>query len=815
MKVAVLDLGSLFAKIFKTSTAPPAASSPVSSSSPSRGAAAAGAAGSRPGTSLSAARTLTVLPALAPDSPSSSRGPSVLLQPTPAALHPLLAAPHVRVSVAGRPAEAVETPASLPSSPGAAKVRSSPLPLALPPAPSSGGRSSAGSPAHLVVVARQPPGPGAVWAAYPSIGGSVGSSISSSVTASPRNPRPPCPGEKEPSARVPPGPGPKTLFFTLPDIGEEWASDSDSEDGRLGRGLSEGSGKQSFTVKSKDPLPTHFTKNVQKAIAKYSRESVSSFSSSGSPTPTEAPNSWSGSGTQSSTTGLSTERSSIYSWRDDEFDKASAQKVQQLFWEVEEMLFEGKVSPQTQNLQAECREWAGRSLHLRVLGRQLIPPADEGVEHFQSSRPASAIQRPFLDDCGHSSNIRELCISGSQIVPAVLPAPSLPGPDGTRVVDLMAHSSLEEEIFDVDGKIEEYFAFDRKQDGEDCLEQKPAHRRRTWRKHRLPPVSPHDCIRDAVAAEVFDHVWMNVVEVLEKLTRKHWELTEGKKQKEKLKVAENKSPPTVISRINADVSSVPPSRSSETRSVSLASHLNPQQIHRFSNNFYSDLNGVMTIQAKPLQQRPTCFADRTQSEQEDKPLGVGSAVLSSAQNRLARITDARGPQTSAKKTLAHRRLPSLTSDSQRLKIPSVYSDEVLRGTKLQTGVDHMGSPPTQTPRSRLPPIGSETGEHHVAGPGSRPVSLRGRHLQNHGLSALPDSVERSPLRERSLTMEQFSRPSTTHTFRSDTPRKGSLTLMEFAGHMWTGQGFLTGSQYPPKSFQRTTLTLRKRFQVAS
>ena len=37
------------------------------------------------------------------------------------------------------------------------------------------------------------------------------------------------------------------------------------------RGLSEGSGKQSFTVKSKDPLPTHFTKNVQKAIAKYSR----------------------------------------------------------------------------------------------------------------------------------------------------------------------------------------------------------------------------------------------------------------------------------------------------------------------------------------------------------------------------------------------------------------------------------------------------------------------------------------------------------------------------------------------------------------
>lgn len=48
-----------------------------------------------------------------------------------------------------------------------------------------------------------------------------------------------------------------------------------------------------------------------------------------------------------------------------EFDKVNAQKVQQLFWEVEELLFEGKVSAQTQNLLTECNEWARRSLHLR------------------------------------------------------------------------------------------------------------------------------------------------------------------------------------------------------------------------------------------------------------------------------------------------------------------------------------------------------------------------------------------------------------------------------------------------------------------
>ncbi|XP_004428824.2 PREDICTED: protein FAM149A [Ceratotherium simum simum] len=796
MKVAVLDLGSLFAKIFKTSTAPPAAPSLVASSSHSGGAATAGPAGSGAGASLGTAPTVTLFRALAPHSPSASRG-------APAPLHPLLTASYPRVSGASRAADAVGTPLSLPSSPRVARVQ--PLPLA--PAPSSGGCSAAGSPAHPVA-------PGGVWAALPSIGGAPGSS---SLASSPRNPRAPGPGEREPSAWIPPGPGPKTPFFPLPDIGEERAADSDAEAGGEARGLSEGSGKHSFAVKSKDSLPTHFTRNVQKAIDKYTCESVSSFSSSGSPTHPEAPNSWSGSGTQSSTTGLSTERSSIYSWRDDEFDKANAQKVQQLFWEVEEMLFEGKVSPQTQNLLAECSEWARRSLHLRVLGRQLILPSDEGFRHFRGSEPSSVIHKPFFDACECNSNVRQLCISGSQILPAAPSAPALPGPDCAGAADLPACSSLEEEVIDVDGKIEEYFAFDRREDDDECLEPKSAHHRRTWRKRGLPPISPHDCIKDAVAGEVFDHIWTDVVEILEELIRKNWEitLTEGKKQKENLKVAENKSPHIFVSRVNTDVSSVPPSRNSETRSISLASHLNPPQIHRFSSNFYSDLNGVMTIQAKPLQQRPTYFADRTQNEQEDKSSGVGTSALSSSRYRLGRISDPRGLQSSLRKTPVHRRLPSLTSDSQRMKTPNVYSDEVLRGTKLQTGVDRLSSPPVQTSRSRLPPIDSEAGEQNVAVPGSRPVSYRGRHPQNRVLSAIPDSIERSPLRERSLTVEQFSRPSTTHTFQSDTPRKSSLTLMEFAGHTWTGQGFLAGSQYPSKSFQRTTLTSRKRFQLAS
>ncbi|XP_037382251.1 protein FAM149A isoform X1 [Talpa occidentalis] len=473
------------------------------------------------------------------------------------------------------------------------------------------------------------------------------------------------------------------------------------------------------------------------------------------------------------------------------------------------MLFEGKVSPQTQNLQAECSEWARRSLHLRILGKQLILPSDEGFQHFQGSEPRAAAHKSFLNTCERNSNIRELCISGSHMVPA-LPNLGCPG-----AADLMTGSSLEEEVYDVDGNTEEYFAFDRKEDDNDCLEQKPAQRHRRWHKHGLPPVSPHDCIKDAIVAEVFDNIWTNMVEILEELVRKNWDmaLTEGKKQK--LKEAGNKSPHVLNSCTNADISSVPPSRSSETRSISLISHLNPPQIHRFSNNFCNDLKGVMTIQAKPLQQRPTYCTDRTQNELEDRSLSAGASALSLPRHRLGRLSDPRGPQTSAKKTPTHRRLPSLTSDSQRMRTPNVYSDEVLRGTKLQTGTDLLSSTPVQSSRNRLPPIGADTGEQNVAVSGSRPVSYRGRHPQNRVLSAIPDSIERSPLRERTLPMEQFSRPNTTHTFRSDTPRKGSLTQMEFAGHTWTGQSFVTGSQYQLKSFQRTTVTSRKRFQVAS
>lgn len=56
-----------------------------------------------------------------------------------------------------------------------------------------------------------------------------------------------------------------------------------------------------------------------------------------------------------------------------------------------------------------------------------------------------------------------LCISGSQIVPEVLSVPA-PTDDGTELADLTSCSALKEEVYHMDGNIEEYFAFDRKQE---------------------------------------------------------------------------------------------------------------------------------------------------------------------------------------------------------------------------------------------------------------------------------------------------------------------------------------------------------------
>ncbi|XP_074444339.1 protein FAM149A isoform X2 [Larus michahellis] len=637
-----------------------------------------------------------------------------------------------------------------------------------------------------------------------------------------RPPRPATAG-REPGGRA----GAKARLLALPGIGEEAAAARGGEEAAgspqcPAKGLSRGSKNQCLSGKSGESLPAVFERNVQEAIDNYTCEALSSLSSSGRTTPTESNNSWTG--INSYTTGLSTERSSVYSWRDDEFDKANTQRVHQLFWEIDEMLFEGKVTSQTQSLQAECADWVEQFPHLRVLGKQLLLPKDEGFQHFQSRSDTCVDTKCLPGLCECTSNIKELCISGSKLIPTASPIHKSLDPSSTRISapDSSLYSFLEEEIYDVDGKIEEYLAFDNKELDDESWEQKKMRLAEKRSKRGIPPVSPNACIKDAVASEVFDCIWSNVIGILEELIKKNWEtsITEGDKQVEKLKALTTKLPHLPVVRITADAGSVPLSRSSEARSVSFVS----SQAHRFSSNFCSDLNGVMTIQAKPLQRRHVATVEKIQNEQEDKQQSIGCSAPNAVHARLGRtagnsvLSSSRVLLASSRKLPSHRRLPSLTSDQLSSKAPNMYNDEILRGTKLGASSDRLSSARAPTTRNKLPPINSEAVEQYLSVPRLQQSSFsqhRGRFAHSRVSSAVPGSTEQRPLRERTVIIEQFSRPNTTHTFRTDTPQKRSLTPMDFANRRGPGQGFLIGSQHYYRSFQRNPPTLRKRFQIAS
>ncbi|XP_032603969.3 protein FAM149A isoform X3 [Taeniopygia guttata] len=589
------------------------------------------------------------------------------------------------------------------------------------------------------------------------------------------------------------------------------------------KGLSRGPPDQCLSGKSGVSLPSVFARNVQEAIDNYTCETLSSLSPSGCTTPTELNNSWSG--INSYTTSLSTERSSIYSWRDDEFDKTNTQRVHQLFLEIDEMFFEGKVTSQTENLKAECADWVEQFPHIRVLGKQLLVPKDEGFQHFQSRNDAHVDTKcvPGLLECtGHT---KELCISGSKLMPTVSPMHTSLDSGSTRISasDSAMYSFLEEEIYDEDGKIEEYLAFDNKELEDEIWEQKKMRLSEKRCKRGIPPVSPNACIKDAVASEVFDHIWSNVIGILEELIKKNWEtsIPECDQQIEKLKTVTAKLPHLPAIHITADAGTIPLSRGSEAQNISFGALSVSSQVYRFSSNFCSDLSGVMTIQAKPLQQRHAVTAEKTQNEQEDKQQSSASSTPNLAHARLGRISDNSVLSSSLALLTSSRkvpRLPALTSDQPCSEVPNMYNDEILKGTKLVGS--SLSSARVPATRNKLPPINSEPVEQHISVPRMQQSPHQEQYAHSRVSSAVAGRTEQQPLRERTVTVDQYSRPSTTQTFRvcysRDTLQKKSLTPVEFANHRRTGQGFLiTGTQNYSRSFQRNPPTSKKRFQIAS
>ncbi|KAI1883536.1 hypothetical protein AGOR_G00232600 [Albula goreensis] len=565
----------------------------------------------------------------------------------------------------------------------------------------------------------------------------------------------------------------------------------------IGKKLNKQSPGHGFSDKNAYPIPAHFTTSVVGASESYqsvSPQSPDSQPSDGRVTPLSHLISWSE--TQSCATEISTEQSSICSWRDDEFDRVNTQRVCQLFADVDELLYEGKLSSRTQALLDECRQWNGQSPHLRILGKQLEAPKHEGFQFFHRmatcTSDGNALAAPPQDS---ASDSREFCVEGYKVVPTPCVLHSSSSIQNTLSVHHLT-SILEEEVYEAEGQIWEFFAYDAKEADEEGVDYRKA---LAPVRSGVPPVSPHACIRDAVAGEVFDNVWRQVVSVLEaELLHKHWEndLTDAVAHvgaSDSNRAACDSSAHILIKSLTG-----PTSRGSDTRSMSLWPNIIPRQVSQVSSASKNNLNGVMTIQAKPLQQRQHGFSEKTQCDADDRPgplmlAGKGPAGLM----EHSFLSASRGSCALSRRPPSQRRLPKLSADTRPSPGHAVNnSNGILRGTKLSTVTEGMASAPVSAARKqRFPSIRPDALDQEPAsGPASRLIPHRGRVPQSRVVSAIHPVSTLPPLQEPTLQLDALPRPNTTHTFRSDTPIKRSFTPMEFACHMRSGRRPVTGER---------------------
>ncbi|XP_053486696.1 protein FAM149A [Ictalurus furcatus] len=470
-------------------------------------------------------------------------------------------------------------------------------------------------------------------------------------------------------------------------------------------------------------------------------------------------------------TGFSTEHSSIYSWRYDEFDRENTQHVRQLFSALDELLYEGKMCSKSESLRKECEEWNTHSPHLRILGNQLAPPKQEGIQYVHwtpTSTRTAASSPPCLDP---RDNHSELCVEGYRLAPGSWSGQSVHS--GLPISEL---SSLlipqEEEMYAVEGRIEEFLAYDGRETENEGMDQRKASAVASW--DGIPRVSPNACIRDAVADSLFDDVWREVVSLLEELLRKHWEKqhSDGATQRWMMEsTSQIFCEPS--SHLPSRGSHISPSRGSNSRSMFLWTNTYNGQD---SNVFKTNLNGVMTIQAKPLQQRQQGYGERSLCDSDD-----GSTTL-------ATLKAQSGMSTHSHKPSGQRILPKL--NGRALLCHNFPAQSSLRGTRLSTVAEDLLTPPVSAVQNhRLPLIQADSAEQDCNIPALRHTQLRGRIMRGgavHTVSNLP------PLKEPTLLLESLSRPNTNHMFRSDTPMKSSYTAMDFSFSMRTGKSLFTG-----------------------
>jgi len=464
-----------------------------------------------------------------------------------------------------------------------------------------------------------------------------------------------------------------------------------------------------------------------------------------------------------------TEGSSVYSWGiDDEFDEQAATHVRSMFEEVDRCLFENEIYSGAE-LQDECGNWREEYPHLRILGQQLISSEETGTELITTSslQPVA----PDIDDYDASkmpNDDLQLNINGQKVEAVVAPN----NKNNDKTDDIPPLSFLQEEIFAIDGDIEEYIAYDNNNNIEyrDSIKD----RKGTGKKvSSLPPMTPHAFVHETALSECFDHVWNEIIVIVNNLLLLY---TQARAKKEFEHVQESFD--RQMDHFLESSLELPQSRDSYGRLQPLSSQLKMKSgIFDNGGSNTNALQELMTIRSVALQQRAPSVTPNALTN-DDIPLkdNLNGRPMSSVHRQFPKTTNFRYAEQQFYERMLSAKTPKRTIRLQPLppktagQIESVNVGEV-RGTRLQTsgGITNInniwgGRNMTLPPLERL---------------GTADTTISVRDIQFHrtskrnsrASSAVSNDSKALPTRERaSFQPLPDSRPYTTHSSsRTDLP----------------------------------------------